>query len=213
MSGVVCPQCGHDDRIQKVQAAVVGGISEVTSSGSFGGITYSGDQWGVFGGPSSTRGTASTLLAQRLMPPDEPKLRLPWYRSFWLMPEGFNEWWYFKIGPLNDGCGALAFSVLSIVLVLVAVGGLISGDAGGAASGFCGAVFCGLFALYISRRRGGYSTEKERLVAERALWEQAMTRWVGLYYCFRDDIVFDPETGESCHPADLHEFLYAGLRK
>ncbi|HMN14248.1 MAG TPA: hypothetical protein PKD55_18180 [Bellilinea sp.] len=40
-----------------------------------------------------------------------------------------------------------------------------------------------------------------------------MARWAGLYYCFRDDIVFDPETGEWCHPADLHEFLYAGLRE
>ncbi|GAB4574703.1 MAG: hypothetical protein Kow0077_22600 [Anaerolineae bacterium] len=47
-------------------------------------------------------------------------------------------------------------------------------------------------------------------MAERVLWEHAMDRWAGLYYCFRDDIVFDPETGEWCHPADLHEFLYAG---
>lgn len=213
MSGVVCPQCGHDDRIQKVQAAVVGGISEVRSSGGFGGVTYSGGQWGAFGGPSATSGTASTLLAQRLMPPDEPKVRLPWYRRAWLMPEGFNEWLYFKIGPLWDGCSLIALSVLSILLVLGAVVGLISGDSGGAANVFCGAVFCGLFALYISRRRGSYSKEKERLAAERVLWEQAMARWAGLYYCFRDDIVFDPETGEWCHPADLHEFLYAGLRE
>lgn len=211
MSGVVCPQCGHDDRIQKVQAAVVGGISEVRSSGGFGGITYSGGQWGAFGGPSATSGTATTLLAQRLLPPDEPKVRLPWYRKAWLLPEGFNEWWYFKIGPLNDSCGTIVFSILSIGLVLLAVVGLISGNSG-AASAFCGAVFCGLFALYISRRRGSYSKEKERLAAERVLWEQAMARWAGLYYCSRDDIVFDPETGESCHPADLHEFLYAGLR-
>ena len=128
MSGVVCPQCAHDDRIQKVQAAVVGGISEVRSSGSFGGVTYSGGQWGAFGGPSATSGTASTLLAQRLMPPDEPKVRLPWYRRAWLMPEGFNEWLYFKIGPLWDGCSLIALSVLSILLVLGAVVGLISGE-------------------------------------------------------------------------------------
>mgnify|MGYP001205155006 CR=1 FL=1 len=213
MSGVVCPQCGHDDRIQKVQAAVVGGISEMRSSGGFGGITYSGDQWGTFGGSSATRGTASTLLAQRLMPPDEPKVRYlgRWAWSF--MPESFHEWYHFKIEPLWNGCGLIAFSVLSILLVLGAVGGLISGNSGGAASVFCGAAFCGVFALYISRRRGSYSKEKERLAAERALWEQAMSRWAGLYYCFRDDIVFDPETGEWCHPADLHEFLYAGLRE
>lgn len=208
MSGVVCPQCGHDDWIQKVQAVVAGGISEVRSSGGFGGITYSGGQWGVFGGPSATRGTASTLLAQLLMPPDEPKVRLPWYLRPWLMPERL----YFKIGLPLDGCSLIALSVLSISYFLVAVVGLNSGDSD-AANLFCGTVFFGLLALYIWRRRSGYSKEKERLATERVLWKQAMARWAGLYYCFRDDIVFDPETGEWCHPADLHKFLYAGLRE
>lgn len=211
MSGVVCPQCGHDDRIQKVQAAVVGGISEVRSSGGFGGITYSGGQWGAFGGPSATRGTASTLLAQRLLPPDEPKVRLPWYRKAWLLPEGFNEWWYFKIGPLWDGCCLLASSVFLPILLVMTVIMFFSGAFEEAVQGLCVGVFLGFMVLFLLRRRGSYSKEKERLAAERVLWEQAMARWAGLYYCSRDDIVFDPETGESCHPADLHEFLYAGL--
>lgn len=159
MSGVVCPQCGHDDRIQKVQAAVVGGISEVRSSGGFGGITYSGGQWGAFGGPSATRGTASTLLAQRLLPPDEPKVRYPGRWAWSFLPESFHEWYHFKIEPLWDGCGLIAFSVLSILLVLLAVVGLISGDSG-AVSAFCGASSVG-FLPCIFREEGAATARRK----------------------------------------------------
>ncbi len=202
MPSVVCPQCGHEDQVRKVTAVVTEGIREMRSSGGFGGITYSDGKWGVFGGPSATRGEMSTLLAQRLMPPDEPKVHLPWY-----------------LNPLSHSCWTKVLSILSIlfivsaiVLVIPAVLGLFSGDFT-AASAFCQAVFYGLWfglvARYLSRRRASYSKEKERVAAERVVWERAIARWNCLYYCFRDDIVFDPETGEWCDPAQLHEFLYA----
>ena len=36
---------------------------------------------------------------------------------------------------------------------------------------------------------------------------KAKSKWARLYYCFRDDIVFDPQTGETCHPDNLGKFL------
>jgi hypothetical protein len=36
---------------------------------------------------------------------------------------------------------------------------------------------------------------------------KAKSKWARLYYCSRDDIVFDPQTGETCHPDNLGKFL------
>jgi len=192
MSGVVCPQCGHDDRIQKVQAAVGGGISEVRSSGSFGGTTYSGSQWGAFGGSSATSGTATTLLAQRLLPPDEPQVKTQdMYVGVLYITLFFSGIYSLTICGItqggDDALAAACFGLFSLLVFLIA-----------------------LRLLYRERRM--IRRAKAQLPARMQAWEQAMNRWAGLYYCSRDDIVFDPETGESCHPADLHEFLYAGLR-
>jgi len=53
--------------------------------------------------------------------------------------------------------------------------------------------------------------EEERYAAERPLWEKVVEVWNRSYYCFRDDIVFDPKTGGgACRPKDMKEFLYTG---
>jgi len=53
--------------------------------------------------------------------------------------------------------------------------------------------------------------EEERYAAERSLWEKVVEVWNRSYYCFRDDIVFDPKTGGgACRPKDMKEFLYTG---
>ena len=49
-----------------------------------------------------------------------------------------------------------------------------------------------------------------RFEAEHARWRSAVTRWNSLYYCFLDDLVFDPETAESCQPQETHQFILRG---
>ncbi|NMC33988.1 MAG: hypothetical protein GYA36_16225 [Veillonellaceae bacterium] len=39
-------------------------------------------------------------------------------------------------------------------------------------------------------------------------WPRALVKWKRLYYCDRDDIIYDPETGETCNPNSLDEFVY-----
>lgn len=46
-------------------------------------------------------------------------------------------------------------------------------------------------------------SEDDNPVIFRKMYE----RWSHLYYCFRDDIIFDPQTGETCQPESLREFL------
>ena len=40
------------------------------------------------------------------------------------------------------------------------------------------------------------------------VWEAATEVWSRLYYCFRDDVIFDPEKGEHRPPAQLKELLF-----
>jgi hypothetical protein len=40
-------------------------------------------------------------------------------------------------------------------------------------------------------------------------WEQAMSRWVKLYYCGRDDVVFIPGEKTSSNVAEMFKYLYS----
>jgi hypothetical protein len=50
---------------------------------------------------------------------------------------------------------------------------------------------------------------EKRYVHEKAAWDSAMYTWNQLYYCKRDDFVFNPRTGETTQPDNLKEFLYS----
>jgi gamma-glutamyl:cysteine ligase YbdK (ATP-grasp superfamily) len=39
-------------------------------------------------------------------------------------------------------------------------------------------------------------------------WQIAKNRWNGLYYCARNDCVFDPTTNESAPTDQLHDLLF-----
>ena len=63
----------------------------------------------------------------------------------------------------------------------------------------------GVSIYFVYLRRIYKSTEYPTL---KAAWDNAMERWNRLYYCNRDDIVFDPETNETCSKKDLKQFVY-----
>jgi hypothetical protein len=44
---------------------------------------------------------------------------------------------------------------------------------------------------------------------EKSAWDVAIQIYRRLYYCFRDDILFDPGTGATCAPSRLKEYLYS----
>jgi len=50
--------------------------------------------------------------------------------------------------------------------------------------------------------------EESRYNAEKPRYDIAKHRWDYLYYCHRDGIVFNPNTGETCEPANFKEFIY-----
>lgn len=212
MAGVVCPQCGHDDQIRKVPSIVAEGISEVRMSGVTGGVAHAGDQWGVYSGSSTQSGVASTVLAQRLSPPPRPE-----------GPSGF-EWMLARFGMIAGILGA--GWVLALLCTLsspnnnsllyhphstgTGIGDILGGIL--FLGGFFGVPSIVLFALSLRQHRK-LNQKKQQAAAQVPHWEQALEHWNHVYYCARDDIVFDPQTEAWCSPAHFHEFLYAGPQK
>ncbi|WP_327091357.1 hypothetical protein OIE66_12140 [Nonomuraea sp. NBC_01738] len=58
---------------------------------------------------------------------------------------------------------------------------------------------------------GSYGARK-RDVAEAPAREKALLVWEGLYYCGRDNAVFEPGVGVSFHPSETREYIF-GFRR
>ncbi len=50
--------------------------------------------------------------------------------------------------------------------------------------------------------------DKKTFPARKLAWEAAIIRWNRLYYCRRNDAVFDPETDLNCSPNGMYQLLY-----
>lgn len=66
-----------------------------------------------------------------------------------------------------------------------------------------GVAICALAILAPIRVREG----NRKYDLEKPIWDRAQERWGRSYYCGRDDIVFDPQTQETCKPEQLQAFL------
>lgn len=64
----------------------------------------------------------------------------------------------------------------------------------------------GLFKANLTERRNKrrYLTEYNQ---EKAVWDRAMKVWNRLYYCERDDVIFDPSTGRTCTIQQVKDFI------
>lgn len=123
--------------------------------------------------------------------------------------------------PSKIGCGTWLVAILVVSIVfypfnLAGVFGnfdhpylqnplarfMILGLAGVVAGIIAAGLFVAVFSLI---RTASYRRELVQ-------WEAKMSRWNRLYYCNRDHIVFDPETGHKASPEDVENFL-AGATK
>ena len=188
---IACPIDSKDDTIQKVSAVVSGGQAKGTFSGPTGGVTYSDGKWGSVGGFSVLSGSSSTELAELLSPPPQP------YQD--------KAWW------VQHGCGT--FLIVMGVLAAIVIPASGAGDPTTSIferfliASVMGGLWVGLGLLF--RAWGGRQKKvsDEKYSKEMNAWSTAMNRWSHLYYCYKHDIVFDPENGEQCEPAKLKEFI------
>ena len=183
----LCPICNKDDEIRKVSAIVSAG----QSSGVFSGPA--GD-----GGYTMLSGSSSTKLARMLAPPPAPKhpggsasallIVFIIVILFLCIGPGVALIWSQPTGLLATGQLELGPQTIGLFLVFIGVFWLLPVVVGGY--------------LGIARRKAKYAAEKPP-------WDRAIEKHRRLYFCFRDDIVFDPKTGETCQPQALIKFLYS----
>lgn len=200
----VCPECHKDDAIQKVTSITAAGEASGTFSGPSVGLTRVDGKWGTTGGYTTLSGHTTTELARMLQPPVEPAK------------------------PGGIGCaGVLFFIAVSIMFATIGGAGLVIGFIALSDSGesavvrilvfllLLGCAAFGFFGLFQAIKYFGKDDQKKketsaaRYATEKPAWDAAMRRYTRSYYCFRDDIVFDPETAASCNPVQLAEYLYS----
>jgi hypothetical protein len=188
----LCPVCGKDDTIQRVEAVVQAGQSSGTYSGPSGGVTYSDGKWGSAGGFTTLSGSTTSNLATLLALPSKPTK---------------------ETGGFQTGCGAiLVFAALvfgtTIGLTLLTQSGVAAILATIALLIFGVLVYGvpGVILLRIGARKKRSGDENYPHATE--IWEKAKERWQRLYFCHRDGMVFDPENNKTSPPTQIVEFLY-----
>jgi len=167
----VCPVCKKDDQIKKIAAIRMEGASNGVFVGSTGGITVSGGKLGTTTGMAALSGRTVTDLARVLPPPAEPKVEKPSSPLIALLC---------IVGAIMELIGFVTLSTNSGV-----------------------ALFIGGILLFIIAAAIGFniqSTKKEEYALKnkkaRDAWKKQMEIYNRLYYCSRDYISFDPDTGE-----------------
>ncbi len=188
MGTIVCPIDSKDDTIQKISSIVSSGKSTGSYSGPSGGGVYVGGKWGGYGGYSAMSGNTITDLAQQLTLPSEPKVPKGCSTLLWIFVGGFLTWF------VAEGIGALAmyalaipfknprFYTIAITISLIAWPFII-------------ALSVFMVRMYVASKMPEYYVKK-------AAYDNAVKKWNRLYYCWKHDIVFDPETGESYPPTE-----------
>lgn len=228
MTAIVCPRCGKDDMVQKVTSVYGAGILSVEYdmpvAMQWQGKTYYGVQ--------RRTSVSLTALAQKLAPPPEPKkptLSFIWAVAPFVMwagapPLSFILVWF---APMSGR--------MKLVLTLLAVGALVSllitvlpavvpaaWDWGndphwapllhilGVAIYLI--FFILVLAFFIIYYIGIFQEYSRKVAlfeaAVRPAWQKAISRWQDLFYCARDDCVFEAST-RAWAPADkMNDLLY-----
>lgn len=183
---IQCPLCGKDDQIRKISSIVAAGISTTTLSGTMSGVAVGRDGISPVSGSSTMSGETSTILAKRLSPPPKPGV----VGIFFWVSMVFVVVWGLNAGTLWPGLLLAAVFAASsygywetlkyLVIAIFGVPLLLAAGWGPA---------------YFARKY--YLRKKAEYLTKLPIWEAGMERWNTLYYCFRDDIIFDPSTGET----------------
>ena len=195
-----CPVCQKDDQVQKITAIVKSGVVTGSFSGPSVGAGRAKGEWVTSVGSTSLHGTTKTELARQLEPPPSPS-----------EPHGLGCWGW--IGVLF-GLYVAAIMLFTLGLMISSVETVESTSSiwvlVGRAFAFGGPVVfvVGIVLAWQRHKRLKEQQTVEYLPALEA-WRRAMKKYERLYYCGRDDVVFDPDDGTSASLSTFEAFLYS----
>lgn len=171
---IICPMCGKDDQIQKVNAIFTTGVS--VKSETQVSHRLRGDR------TTEVESVSVTGLAGRIRPPERPDV--PFYASQRVLVGIiglFVPIWL---------CGPLAFSR-----------GFNDRGPNGIVLGLMCVVPLAVLFLIVN------AIENKKLEPKLKAWGALRDKWLSLYYCYRDDVVFDPSTGVHVSPERINELV------
>ena len=203
-----CPRCTQGDRIAKVTDIITRGTHQLSGETQEWVSEKDSGHWTTV--PFS--GTQMSELARKLVPPIKPQYSAGrfWYIMPWLALYPFLTWF----APISKSKKKLLALLLLAYFITWGISSIFTQSRGEgtattgvliAAIGFGGAFFV---VYYIGLRENNARRRAEFEATEIVAWQKAMERWNRLYYCGRDDCVFDPITSEFTQPDQLKEMLY-----
>lgn len=193
-SKYICPVCGENDQIQKVSAI----ISQQTKS-----VSGTEQRWSYDEGWESVpfHGIEKSELARKLAPLPEPIKSEIMFLG--IIPVDLYSCWgkaFLIWGLFTYGTIAVVSAVSGIILIL-------AGKIEGIVAFLFTLVFGGLFVWYRWRASDKKKHAEKRYAGEIIIWRTAMEKWERLYYCYRDDQVFDVENNYAFRPDFLNHYL------
>jgi len=190
-----CPICGKDDQIQKVSSIVENGTSTGTYSGPAAGVVNVDGKPRLVGSYSTMSGSTTTRLAQMFAPPTKPGQK----GSCWLVV-GMVVIALMVLNTLGFALRALLagindptdFPVIASLALFIFAGLLI--------------IPIWLIARQLSKVNRWNQQEHPKEISE---WQRKIAVYDRLYFCHRDDAVFDPNSGRHASPQELGRLLAA----
>ena len=175
---VLCPRCGQSDRVEKASTIYVLGIEK---------------KWGSRNASTSQAGTRSPSRSALLeeMPDDELRVL-----SRRLAPPATKKEAGFQ--PIHPDLVVLAFSLIAPVFLY----GILTSQPSSLLLVL--PLLAGFYAFYFLKRRGliaKFQAQQDARQTAQARVERGLKRWMNLYYCARDDGVFEPGAA-ALTPAD-----------
>jgi hypothetical protein len=191
---IKCPICGEHDAVAKVSTIVKSGSYSGAFSGPTTSVSYSDGKWGIASGVTTMSGTTITDLARILSPPAHPSTLksigrgclYPIYIYLGLVVIGILLFIYW--GMVGDEVLRNLQDYLSLTLCSI----------------FFGAI--GLIPYFLIKKK--INVDQNKYLKYKPKWENAMRNWQRLYYCGRDDIVFDPTTKIYGNSGELNNIIF-----
>jgi predicted RNA-binding Zn-ribbon protein involved in translation (DUF1610 family) len=225
-----CPQCGRNDKAEKVTAVIASQSQEISGTEQKNEVIINaqGMQRLVTRDVPFTRRQIS-LLGQRLAPPAAPQFG-PGLQARGFVPAGAGS-------PVGGILAIVAGAGLLLLSACIVMGEIVMwfGSSSSAAQNTttigivgvigslllfllgAGAVALGILLIVRARKKkharlAEYQRSVQAEIAEhqriQAAWETAIQRWERLYYCSRDDCVFIPGENTSASIPKMQEYLY-----
>ena len=196
---IVCPECQMADMIRKV--------SSIVADGTFSGI-HSRTDSGVGGLPSTggtffprgnipLQGTYQTELAKKLSPPSKPRVGCGWYLLPFIPVVNLVLVWFAPIA-----IKAKRYMVLFLVLYLFPL--LTANYFFTLSSEIWLSLVILFLAIYVALFYTALKKDNDEKVLD---WEEKISKWQQLYYCARNDCVFNPNTCISIPIENLDDLL------